>query len=152
MRVLISTFGTRGDIQPAIALGQGLIALILIPQQRRVDSMCRAAGSAWQDWNLVFPSPVGSPLRGKTVTNQLRCKLAEAGLPRVRFHDLRHTCATLFLDNGIHERVTMEQLGHSQISLTLNTYSHVRPAMLSAAASALDRALGSTDPDTSVIV
>jgi integrase len=72
----------------------------------------------------------------------LRRKLAEAGLPPVRFHDPRHTCATLLLENGVHERVTMEQLGHFQISLTLNTYSHVRPAMLSAAASALDRALG----------
>jgi integrase len=112
--------------------------LILITQQRRVDGMCRAAGSAWQDWSLAFPSPVGSPLRGKTVINHLRRKLAEAGLPRVRFHDLRHTCATLRLENGIHERVIMEQLGHSQISLTLNTYSHVRPAMLSAAASALE--------------
>jgi integrase len=115
---------------------------ILALQQERVDAMRRHAGSAWQDWDLVFPSQLGTPLDGSNVTHHLQHKLAEAGLPRVRFHDLRHTCSTLLLEQGVQDRV-LEQLGHSQITLTLNTYSHVRPAMLSATAAALDRALGS---------
>ena len=116
---------------------------ILALQQERVDAMRRHAGSAWQDWDLVFPSQLGTPLDGSNVTHHLQRKLTEAGLPRVRFHDLRHTCATLLLKQGVQDRVIMEQLGHSQITLTLNTYRHVRPAMLSAAAAALDRAISS---------
>lgn len=115
---------------------------ILTHQKVNVDVMRRHAGSAWQDWDLVFPSQVGTPLDGSNVTHHLQRKLTEAGLPRVRFHDLRHTCATLLLEQGVQDRVIMEQLGHSQITLTLNTYSHVRPTMLSAAAAALDHALG----------
>lgn len=119
---------------------------ILERQRERVDDMPHAAGSAGQEWSLVFPSRLGTPLDGPNVTNHLKRKLADAGLPRVRCHDLRHMCATLMLENGVHERIIMEQLGHSQITLTRNAYSHVRPAMLTAAAGALDRAIGPTGP------
>jgi integrase len=60
--------------------------------------------------------------------------LAAANIPHVRFHDLRHTAATLLLAQGVDPRTIMETLGHSQISLTLNTYAHVLPALQSAAA------------------
>ncbi len=55
--------------------------------------------------------------------------LREAGLPQRRFHDLRHTCASLLLAQGVRPRVVMEILGHSQIALTMNTYSHVASAL-----------------------
>ena len=55
--------------------------------------------------------------------------LASAGLPRIRLHDLRHSCATLLLARGVGPRVVMETLGHSQVSLTLNTCSHVLPVL-----------------------
>jgi integrase len=64
--------------------------------------------------------------------------LTAAGVPRVRFHDLRHTAATLLLTQGVDPRTIMETLGHSQISLTLNTYSHVMPALQIDAAEKLD--------------
>ena len=64
-----------------------------------------------------------------------------AGLPDVRFHDLRHTAATLMLQNGIHPKVVQERLGHSDISMTLNTYSHVMPGMQEEAAGKLDELL-----------
>jgi integrase len=115
---------------------------VLADQKQRVGAMRRALGAAWQEWGLVFPSQVGTPLDGANVTKHLQRKLQEANLPVVTFHALRHTCATLLLEQGIPARVVMDQLGHSQISLTLNTYSHVRPAMQTEAADALQRALG----------
>jgi integrase len=64
--------------------------------------------------------------------------LARAGLPRQRFHDLRHACASLLLAQGVSPRVVMELLGHSQITLTLNTYSHVMPGLQAEAAARMD--------------
>ena len=111
-------------------------------QRERVRRMRREAGDAWEEWGLVFPSAVGTPLDGSNVTHHLKRCLAAAGLPVVCFHALRHTTATLLLEQGVPARVVMEQLGHSQISLTLGTYSHVAPALLDDAADALSRALG----------
>jgi len=77
----------------------------------------------------VFTSSTGAPLDGTNVTKRLQSRLAAAGLPRVTFHALRHTTASLLLAKGVHPRVVMELLGHSQISLTMNTYSHVIPSL-----------------------
>ena len=63
-------------------------------------------------------------------------------MPPIRFHDLRHTAATLMLSGGIHPKAVSERLGHTSISLTLNIYSHVQPAMQEAAAQKLDALLG----------
>jgi integrase len=87
-----------------------------------------AAGGAWEDSGLVFTSPIGSALDPRNVTRQFKALLASARLPNIRFHDLRHTAATLLLAQGVDPRTIMETLGHSQISLTMNTYSHVLPA------------------------
>lgn len=102
------------------------------------------AGSRWHDdpRNLVFTTTVGTPMDGIAVTRRFQATLATAGLPRQRFHDLRHLCATLLLAQGVAPRVVMETLGHSQISLTLNTYSHVIPALGRAAADEMDAILG----------
>lgn len=102
------------------------------------------AGSRWQgeQWNLVFASTIGTPLNPSNMVHRLQAILKEAKLPRQRFHDLRHCCASLLLAQGVPAKTIMEQLGHSQISLTLNTYAHLTPALLKDAADALDRALG----------
>ena len=68
--------------------------------------------------------------------------LAKAGLPKIRFHDLRHTCATLLLQDNVHPKVVQERLGHSKISITLDTYSHVMPTMQQAASDSFDKILG----------
>ena len=99
------------------------------------------AGDQWQDWGLVFSSSKGTPLDGPNVNKRLQALLAQAGLPRQRFHDLRHGCASLLLAAGVPPRTIMGVLGHSQISLTLNTYSHLSPALERDAADALDRML-----------
>ena len=102
-----------------------------------------AAGGRWPDdpRDLVFLSTTGTPLEGVNVTRRFQALLAEAELPRQRFHDLRHACATLLLAQGVAPRVVMETLGHSQISLTMNTYSHVVPSMARHAADRMDAAL-----------
>jgi integrase len=99
------------------------------------------AGDQWQDWGLVFSSSKGTPLDGPNVNKRLQKLLEQAGLPRQRFHDLRHGCASLLLAAGVPPRTIMGVLGHSQISLTLNTYSHLSPALEQDAADALDRML-----------
>jgi integrase len=102
-----------------------------------------AAGARWQDQGFVFPTSIGTPLEPRRITRAFRALLKRAGLPLIRLHDLRHTAATLLLAQGVSPRVVMETLGHSQISLTLNTYSHVLPALQREAASKMDAVLGS---------
>lgn len=90
---------------------------------------------------FVFASATGGPLDSTNVTHRFQARLHEAGLPRMRFHDLRHGTASLLLAEGVNPRVVMEQLGHSQISLTMNTYAHVLPALQREASAAVERAL-----------
>jgi len=77
----------------------------------------------------LFTTPSGSPLYGTAVYRDFLDATDAAGLPRIRFHSLRHTAASLLLAQGTHPRVVMEMLGHSTIALTMNTYSHVIPAL-----------------------
>jgi integrase len=79
------------------------------------------------------------------VTHALHRHLRSAGLRHQRFHDLRHACASLLLAEGINPRIVMEILGHSQVSLTLNTYSHVIPSLGREAADRLESLLGGGD-------
>ena len=87
------------------------------------------SGSKWQDNGLVFANRVGGPTQARRVIEQFHETLQQAGLRRVRFHDLRHSCATLLLVQGVSPRVVMEVLGHSEIALTMNAYSHVVPEL-----------------------
>jgi integrase len=100
-----------------------------------------AAGGGWVESGFVFTTPVGTALDARNVSRAFRALLLSAHLPTVRFHDLRHTAATLLLAQGVDPRTIMETLGHSQISLTLNTYSHVLPALQADAAAKLDAIL-----------
>ena len=100
------------------------------------------AGSRWKNSGLVFTTTIGTPLDDRNVRKEFIALLTKTGLPRVRLHDLRHTCASLLLAQGVHPRVVMEILGHSQISLTLDTYSHVLPVLEREAADKMDAALG----------
>ena len=100
-----------------------------------------AAGERWIDNDLVFASMTGTVSDGPNVTHRFRRLLKKAGLPPMRFDDLRHACASLLLVQGVHPRVVMETLGHSQISLTMNTYSHVLPALQREAADRMEAIL-----------
>src|SRR5713226_9133122 len=87
------------------------------------------AGSKWQETGLIFANRAGGPTQARHAIRQFHDALAQAGLRRVRFHDLRHSCATLLLVQGVSPRVVMEVLGHSEIALTMNAYSHVVPEL-----------------------
>lgn len=97
-----------------------------------------AAGQHWVETDLVFTSSLGTPLEPRNVLRDLQAKLADAGLRRQRFHDLRHACATLLLAQGVSPRVVMETLGHSQISTTMDVHSHVLPVLRRDAADRMD--------------
>ncbi len=91
---------------------------------------------------LVFCDTHGGPLRKSNLLRRSFLPLLRrTGLPMIRFHDLRHTAATLLLTQGVHPKIVQERLGHSQVSLTLDTYSHVLPGMGREAASKLDALL-----------
>jgi integrase len=101
-------------------------------------------GTLWEDHGLVFPGHGGQPMRAYSLTGGPYLRLLKrAGLSeKTRFHDLRHTCATLLLKRGVHPKLVQKLLGHATISITLDTYSHVLPGMGDAAAGAMDEELG----------
>jgi len=99
------------------------------------------AGENWQENDLIFPSTLGTPLDPSNMSKDFKDTLKMARLPNIRFHDLRHTAASLMLLQGIHPKIVQERLGHSDISLTLNTYSHVIPTMQEEAAEKMDEIL-----------
>jgi integrase len=99
------------------------------------------AGKSWQEFDLIFPSTKGTPLDHRNIFRTFKDLLKQAGLPDIRFHDLRHTAATLMFKQGVHPKVVQERLGHSDIALTLNTYSHVMPSMQDDAADLIDEIL-----------
>lgn len=100
-----------------------------------------AAGSQWHDLDLVFCQENGRPIDPRSDHRGWRSLLTDAKVPQARLHDARHTAATLLLQQGVPARVAMEMLGHSQISLTLGTYSHVVPELAEDAARRMGKAL-----------
>lgn len=91
----------------------------------------KSAGRYWPEPypDLVFREPNGRPLHGPTVTRRFQRTLADLGIPRRRFHDLRHTCATYLLMSGVEMKVIQQILGHATIAVTSDTYAHVLPRM-----------------------
>ncbi len=99
-------------------------------------------GAAWENAELVFATSAGRPITASGLRRSFEPLLKQAGLPRMRFHDLRHTSATLLLGRGVHPKVVSEMLGHTRISTTLDLYSHVSMTMQQQAADAFDAILG----------
>jgi integrase len=87
------------------------------------------AGSAWEEHDLVFTGLHGNYLNPRYILKLFAQVLQDADLPHLRFHDLRHSAATLLLGMGVHPKVVQEILGHSHISMTMDTYSHVLPSV-----------------------
>jgi len=99
-------------------------------------------GSLWQDNGLVFPTTTGTTMSGTNLLGRhFKPLLKRAGLPAIRLHDLRHTCATILLMAGKHPKFVQELLGHASINITLDTYSHVIEGMDGGLADAMDDAL-----------
>lgn len=127
--------GRRSIVLPALAVEA------LRQHRRRQAEERLLAGPAWRDrWQLVFTTPLGTPINPSNLRNRsFRQLLERAGLPRIRFHDLRHTVASLLLAAGTHPKLVQEQLGHSTVQLTLDVYSHVLPSLRKQVADTLER-------------
>lgn len=106
---------------------------------RRGPKWKEQLGPEWQDRDLVFCSRSGGPIEPATVWRAFHRALTRADLPLIRVHDLRHTAATYMLVLGVHPKVVQELLGHSTVTLTLDTYSHVLPALHKEAANLMER-------------
>ena len=88
------------------------------------------AGPKWHDSGLIFATTVGTPITGTNLTNRYFDPLLKrADLPQIRFHDLRHTCATIRFVKGQHPKRVQELLGHSSVAITLDIYSHLIPGL-----------------------
>lgn len=98
-------------------------------------------GIGWNAEGLVCARIDGSPVNPNTLTSRFASVVKDLDIPRVRFHDLRHTHATQLLKEGVHPKVAQERLGHATISVTLDLYSHVMPGIQEDAALRVDRAL-----------
>jgi integrase len=126
------------------------IACEALSRHRAVQASERLRlGPDWEDNDLVFANTIG---RSVTAQNLLQRyfypALERLELPRIRFHDLRHTAATLLLAEGVHPKIVSEMLGHTEIGITLDLYSHVTPTMQAEAVRVLDAVFGSKDGST----
>src|SRR5829696_4537588 len=109
--------------------------------ERQLQDM-EILGDRYQDQGLVFTTNTGTPINPSNLRQRnFAPLLKQAGLPHIRFHDLRHTCATLLLSRGVHPKFVQELLGHATIAITLDTYSHVMPSMGDATAKAMEDVL-----------
>jgi integrase len=103
-------------------------------------------GDRYEDRGLLFTRSTSGPINPSNLRQKSFARLLEkASLPHIRFHDLRHTCATLLLVQGTHPKYVQELLGHATVAITLDTYSHVIPGMSDHTARAMQDALSPVD-------
>ena len=118
------------------------VAVLKDHRARQLEQRAERAGM-YADHGLIFSSEIGTPLNPENlVKRSFKPLLKRAGLPEIRFHDLRHTCATLLMGRGVHPKLVQELLGHATIAMTLDTYSHYLPSMGNQASGAMGEALG----------
>jgi integrase len=115
------------------------------------------AGEYWEDHDLVFATKWGRPMHPENVNRAFGALCERAEVRRLRVHGMRHTCATLLLAQGVDARVVMEILGHSQIAVTMNTYTHVVSQLQAEAMAKMDGVLelgeaADDTPDQPVVV
>jgi integrase len=122
-----------------IALPESCVAALRKHRLRQLEQRM-ALGPAWEDHGFVFTGRTGTPLHVNSMTVHFKKLITDAQVPAIRFHDLRPTCAALLLADCVHPKIVQERLGHSDISMTLNRYSHVTHDMQRAAVDTLDEA------------
>ena len=124
----------------ALAVPAGLMRVLAAHRAAQHEERLRL-GTNWPGTDLVFTSTTGSPLEPRNVSREWDKIRRPAGLPTLRLHDLRHSCASILTALGVHPRVVMEMLRHSEVGVTMNVYAHVSTTLQQDAADALDRAL-----------
>jgi integrase len=125
---VVTTEPKTASSKRKIALSPLVIGVLKEHRVRQLERRMRA-GAKWTDHDLVFCNIYGNFLQPARLYILFNRVLADAGVPRIRFHDLRHSAATILLSMGVNIKVVQEILGHSRISMTLDIYSHVLPGM-----------------------
>lgn len=124
----------------AVTLPETIVCELLTHEEKQVLAK-EEAGDLWIDSDLICCREDGRKWHPGTFSDNFKRLLEKYGLPRIRFHDLRHTHASLLLRQGVHPKVVSERLGHSRIGITMDLYSHVLPGMQDEAAKQLDSTL-----------
>jgi integrase len=154
MRISGSLQRQRGKLERSATKTDASIRTIALPptllamlrKHRERQEQLRIVARRWTDSGLVFTSSVGTAIEPSDLSREFKKVLKQAGLPEnLRFHDLRHACATLLIVMGVHPRVVMEILGHSQIGTTMNIYAHVLPRVQREAVTGLDALFADAD-------
>lgn len=144
---LTRTKGALAFSRPKTKLSRRMVKIpdsalgVLTSHYRRQCAMRLRAGSAWQDNDLVFCNELGGPYDPSAIYHYLLRVLEKAGLPRIRFHDLRHTYATMALENGADTKSISAALGHYSTSFTMDTYGHVTEKLQEDSANKVDSVL-----------
>lgn len=150
-RTVVEIDGKFLTHEPKTDAGRRLVTLPRLAVDALQDHRRQSLAEGLAGNPRVFTQPDGSSITRDFIRRQsLHKLLAKAGLPMIRFHDLRHSAATLLLSEGIHPKVVQERLGHSSIQMTLDTYSHAVPSMQADAAARLDGLLNPPKPAAEV--
>ncbi|MEH0979279.1 site-specific integrase [Bacillus mobilis] len=126
---------TKEFHEPKTSSGKRLIVLPEITLQalqehlQRINEEKARYGDGYNNFDLVCPTYNGNPCNFRSLTQLWKKLIKKCGVPDIRFHDLRHTHATLMLKQGIHPKIVSERLGHKKVGITLDTYSHVVPGL-----------------------
>lgn len=127
-----TNFGKR-----AVILGEKTLDLLRAHREKQ-QVLAGDAGEKWIDYGLIFTTSWGTPINHRNLTREYKNLLRLAGLPDIRFHDLRHTAASLMLNNNVAPIVVSRRLGHAKASITLDIYGHLIPGMQEEAARKMD--------------
>jgi integrase len=132
-----------------VVLDPGTVAVLRKHRQQQLAERL-IMGAGFADHGLVFRRPDGGPLHPERFSRTFEIEARRAGLPKIRLHDLRHTWATLALSAGEHPKVVQERLGHANVSITLDVYSHVTEGLHTDAASRVAGIIFGTSVSTSL--
>jgi integrase len=135
----------------SLALDALTVAALREHKERQAEDRA-VVGPGWQDSGLVFTRPDGAPLHPDLISDWFERLAREAGLPKIRLHDVRHSYASAALAAGIPAKIVSERLGHATVQITLDTYSHVLPGLDAQAAETVARLIlgdGSASTDVS---
>lgn len=136
VRRTLTHAGTYGILESEAKTAAGKRQMVLpdfvvraLKLHRKEQQVMRQRASKWLNENYVFCSRFGNHIQETNLRKKFKKVLAQAQLPNIRFHDLRHSAATILLAMGVHPKIVQEILGHSNIAITLDMYSHVIPTM-----------------------
>ncbi|MEX2253836.1 MAG: tyrosine-type recombinase/integrase [Acidimicrobiia bacterium] len=128
---------TKSGCSRLVRIPEGTVAALRVHRTAQLEERL-AWGASWTDMGYLATREDGLPLHPHSLTDAFERKVRAIDVPVIRFHDLRHTCATLLLQAEVHPKVVQEMLGHSSIAITLDIYSHVVPSMQDEAADRLN--------------